>query len=88
MSVKIDLEALRRVANNVRAAYYGKDCLEAQYIDLAANEITQLRKTNKEMYEACLSALGALSTVEKTNMVNASVENLKQVLSKTDGGRG
>ncbi len=37
------------------------------------------------MYEACLSALGALSTVEATSKVNVAVENLKQALGKAEG---
>ena len=37
------------------------------------------------MYEACLSALGALSTVEATNMTNVAMENLRQALRKAKG---
>lgn len=38
-----------------------------------------------EMYEACLSALGALSTVEPTNIINVAVKSLKQALAKAEG---
>jgi hypothetical protein len=40
----VDTEVLRRVAKNVRAAYNNNDCVEAQYIDLSANEIDGLRE--------------------------------------------
>lgn len=43
----VDLEVLKRVANNVRAAYYGDNCVEAQYIDLTLEEMSQLREENK-----------------------------------------
>jgi len=48
----VDLKVLKRVAQNVRAAYYGENCVEAQYIDLAIEEIEALCTIKKEMYEA------------------------------------
>lgn len=84
----IDIEVLKRTANNVRAAYYGENCVEAQYIDLAAKEIKQLREVNRDMYEACLSALGLLAVNnpgDLPKMMETVKESLMKAISKAEG---
>lgn len=83
----VDLATLRRVANNVRAAYYGDNCVEAQYIDLAADEITQLRKVNKDMYEALKEVLEDIRITEafESNSFGELTRMVEQALARAEG---